>query len=181
MRKAIGSRCAAAALAVLVGGVVPAKAFSAEAQGDASPLADDATLIALAVALSCADAPQVVEAAPAAAPAEPAATGPELELVATVHAKALTFQDVPKVNVVFKGNGKRRTVWKTERVNLPAHPEPGVTYKDVQVKLTVTSDIDELASLLNEAKRASRGIKIENGATPAPAAAPAPASPAKKP
>ena len=172
MGMSVGARWLAAAIAVLLGGAIPAKAPAAEVQGDASPLADNATLIALAVALSCADAPEAV-AAPPAEPSGVSAAGPELELVATVHAKALRFDEVPKVNVVFRGDGKRRTVWKTERVNLPAHPEAGVTYRDVQVRLTVTSDIDELASLLNEAKRASRGIRIEP-AEAAPPEAPKP-------
>ncbi|HEY6099621.1 MAG TPA: hypothetical protein VIW03_09335 [Anaeromyxobacter sp.] len=164
------SRWVAAALAALLGGAIPAKAPAAEGPGDASPLADNATLIALAVALSCADAPEAVAAPPAEGAGVPA-EGPALELAATVHAAALRFDEVPKVDVVFHGNGKRRTVWKAERVNLPAHPEAGVTYRDVQVRLTITSDIDELASLLNEAKRASRGVRIEPPEAVEPAAA----------
>lgn len=164
------------ALVTLLGGAVPGVARSAEAPGS-TPLADDATMIALAVALSCADAPEAIPAPPA--PSEVTPAGPELELVATVKAKSLRFEEVPKVNVVFHGSGRRKTVWKTERVNLPARPEPGVTYKDVQVKLTITSDIDELASLLNQAKKASRGIRIEGPEAPAPAGANA-APPAAK-
>ncbi|MFL5272724.1 MAG: hypothetical protein ACJ79E_11755 [Anaeromyxobacteraceae bacterium] len=168
------SRTAAWALALLLGSAVSWKASAAETQGDAAPLADDATLIALAVALSCADAPD----APGAPPAEPprvTPTGPELELVASVKAKTLKFDEVPKVNVVFKGNAARKTVWKTERVNLPQNPQAGVTYRDVEVRLTITSDIDELSSLIREAKRASHGVRIE----PLEAAQPAAAS-AKK-
>jgi hypothetical protein len=164
------------ALVILLGGTVPGLARPAEAPGSA-PLADDATMIALAVALSCADAPETIPAPPS--PSEVTPAGPELELVATVKAKSIKFDEVPKVNVVFHGNGKRKTVWKTERVNLPAHPEPGVTYKDVQVKLTITSDIDELASLLSQAKKASRGVRIEGPDAAAPAGASA-APPAAK-
>lgn len=170
------AKWAAVGLIALLGAAAPAWTLANEAQGAPGPLADDATLIALAVALACADAPEAV-AAPPAAPSGVKAAGPELELVATVRAKSLEFDEVPKVNVVFKGNGKRRTVWKTERVNLPAHPEPGVTYKDVEVRLTVTSDVDELSSLLNEAKRAARGVRIERP-DPPPAVAPAAAKPA---
>jgi hypothetical protein len=165
-----GSRTVAWALALLLGGALPLNAGAAEAQGDAAPLADDATLIALAVALSCADAPD----APGAPPAEPprvTPSGPELELVASVKAKALKFDEVPKVNVVFKGSGARRTVWKTERVNLPLRPQAGVTYRDVEVRLTITSDIDELLSLIREAKRASNGVRIEPAEAVQPAAA----------
>jgi hypothetical protein len=177
MSAAAGWRWTALGLAALLGGVGPVRARAAEAQGDAAPLADDATFIALAVALSCADAPEAVHATPPPEPSQVPAGGPELELQATVRAKALRFDQVPKVNVVFKGDGPRRTVWKTERVNLPAHPEPGVTYKDVQVRLTITSDLAELSSLLREAKRASRGVRIEQADA---AAAPAATAPAPK-
>jgi hypothetical protein len=151
---------------LLVAGIPPA----VRAETSASPLADDPTLIALAVALSCADAPEAVQGIPQGS-SGPAASGPEIELVATVRAKTLRFDEVPKVDVVFHGTGKRRTVWKTERVNLPVHPQPGVVYHDVQVRLTISSDLDELTTMLRDAKRASRGIRIEDAAaSPAPAA-----------
>ncbi|HEY6003097.1 MAG TPA: hypothetical protein VIV57_09485 [Anaeromyxobacter sp.] len=177
MSVAVGWRWVAWGLAALIGGAGPARVWAAEAQGDATPLADDATFIALAVALSCADAPDAVAAPPPAGPSEVAPKGPELELQATVRAKALRFDEVPKVSVVFRGNGPRHTVWRTERVNLPVHPEPGVTYKDVQVRLTITSDIEELSSLLREAKRASRGVRIEQAEAAAQPAAAKPAAP----
>lgn len=161
-----------------------AAASPAWARGDATgapSLADDPTLIALAVALACAEAPEAIEAAPQG-PSGAATAGPELELVATVRAKTLVFDEVPKVDVVFRGAGKRKAVWKTERVNLPAHPEPGVVYRDVQVRLTLTSDVEELTSMLRDAKRASKGIRLEDAAAavpPAPAATPAPSAPVK--
>jgi hypothetical protein len=170
MRFGTGSRWSAFAVALLLVGVIPAKPRAVEVQGDAAPLADDATLIALAVALSCADAPETI-AAPPAEPARVTPTGPELELVATVKARALKFDQVPEVNVVFVGNGARRTVWKTERVNLPARPEAGTVYKDVEVRLTITSDVDELSSLIREAKRASHGVRIETADAVQPPAA----------
>ncbi len=159
-------RCLAGAAALLLAASEP-PAARAEG-GGAMPLADDPTLIALAVALSCSDAPEVIEVAPQG-PSGPAPTGPEIELVATVRAKALRFDEVPKVDVVFRGEGKRKTVWKTERVNLPRHPEPGVTYRDVQVRLTISSDVEELTSMLRQARLAARGIRIEDEAGPAPA------------
>jgi hypothetical protein len=171
--KLVNVRTTMASLALALAGAFPALAL---AQGTPTPLADDPTLIALAVSLSCANAPDV-ETTPPPPSAPPAKVGPELELVATVRAKALKFDEVPKVDVVFKGSGPRRTVWKTERVNLPVHPEAGVTYHDVAVRLTITSTIEELADLLSKAKRASRGIHVESDdASPhvAPAAASVP-------
>lgn len=149
----------------------------AAAQAAPTPLADDPTLIALAVSLSCADAPEV-DPRPPPALAPPAADGPELELVATVRAKALTFDEVPKATVTFSGSGPRRTTWKTERVNLPVHPEAGVTYHDVAVRLTITSTIEELGQLLAQAQRAARGVRVEPDD---PSAAAAPSPPARTP
>jgi hypothetical protein len=169
-------------LAPVVAALLAATPALPRAEAPAAPaLADDPTLIALAVALACADAPDA-HAAPPPASAGPAGSGPQLELVATVQAKTLRFDEVPKVNVVFRGTGERKTVWRTERVNLPVHPQPGVTYHDVQVRLTISSDPEELGSLLHQAKTASRGVRIENDPPPvkaAPASAPvAPAAPA---
>ena len=169
----VNVRTTMATLALALAGAFPALAL---AQGTPTPLADDPTLIALAVSLSCANAPDAEEAAPPPS-TPPAKAGPELVLVATVRAKALKFDEVPKVDVAFRGSGPRRTVWKTERVNLPIHPEAGVTYHDVAVRLTITSTIEELGELLSRAKRASRGIHVESddAAPPvAPAAASAP-------
>lgn len=149
---------------------------AADAPGGAGQLADDPTLIALAVSLACAEAPDAAESPPSG-PETIAPAGPELELVATVRAKALRFDEVPKISIKFLGKTPRRTVWKTERVNLPVHPEPGVTYRDVAVRLTVTSSLEELSSLLAQAKRASRGITLETdeaSAAPRPPAPPAP-------
>ncbi len=157
----------AAAVAALGGGA-PALAV-AQAAGPA-PLADDPTLVALAVALACAETPDTAGVPSEAGEPEP--SGPELELVATVRANALRFDEVPEVDLVLHGTGRRRTVWKVERVNLPRHPQPGVVYRDVQVRLTISSDLDALTSLLRQARRASAGVRIEGDA--APAALPAP-------
>jgi hypothetical protein len=165
----------AGVVVLLVAGASPAWA---RAEPAASTLADDPTLIALAVALSCADAPEAVEAAPQP-PAGLAVAGPEIELAATVRAKTLQFDEVPKVDAVLHGMGRQRTVWKAERVNLPVHPQPGVVYRDVQVRLTISGDLDELSAMLRQAKQASRGIRIVDlaaarAATPAPTATAAP-------
>jgi hypothetical protein len=160
----------AAGLAVAIGlGLVPRAVRAADSGQGSTPLADDRTLVALAVALACADAPQAEPPPGGPELSGPANDGPELELVATVRAKALKFDVVPRTQVVFQGSGRRKTTWKTERVNLPMHPEPGVTYRDVAVRLTVTSDIEELAALLKEAKRASAGIVMEKDAPAADA------------
>lgn len=136
----------------------------AQAYGE-EPLADDATVVALAVAL-----PSVGE--PEAAPPDSAAGRPaEVELVATVRAKALRFDEVPTADVLLPQGGARRWCWRTERVNLPAQPEPGVVYRDVEVRLTVSGDRDEVTSVLARAKRTARGIRFEPDAAVMGAAA----------
>jgi hypothetical protein len=167
---------------LLVAAAAALPAGRAAAQAAPSPLADDPTLIALAVSLACAHGPENGEMFPPPdAPPPPAVHGPELELVATIRAKAIKFDEVPHIDVQFKGTGKRRTTWRTERVNLPMHPDPGVTYRDVAVRLIVTSTAEELGDLLAQAKRAARGIRIERDDAVTPAAAAAPAAPVNVP
>jgi hypothetical protein len=166
---------AAAALAAALSSSSPGA--GAEAPGSASVPLDDPTLVALAVALAVSPAPPAH--APAAGETRLAKAEPRLELVATVRAKSVVFDAVPKVDVTFAREGPRRTVWRTERTNLPARVEPGVVYRDVAVRLTLESTAEELAILLRDAKRASRGLRLE--AEGEPAAAPAPASAAGEP
>jgi hypothetical protein len=155
------SRGTALAIALTFSAPSPARA---EDDRGSAPL-DDPTLIALAVALAVSPAPPVVESAPGET--APATEEPQLELVATVRAKSIVFEKVPQVNVTFTGNGPRRTFWKTERSNLPARVEPGVVYRDVTVRLTVTSTMEDMAVLLRDAKSASPGLRVEAEDAPA--------------
>jgi hypothetical protein len=151
----------AAALGLALAGSLHAAHADGDATSGSTPVADDATLIALAVALACAE-PLVatVAAEPAPAAAVPA---PEIELVATVRARSLRFEEIPRLDAILRGGAVgRRTSWKAERVNLPPRPEPGTVYRDVQVRLTVVTDPDGLGTLLREAKRAARGIRLED-------------------
>ena len=175
---AIAKRWGSAGVVLLVGWLSLSLRARADGAGSA-PLADDPTLIALAVALSCADAPDGVERAPGDSPG--AGAEPEIELIATIRAKALRFDAVPDGDVVLRAAGKRRTVWKAERVNLPVHPERGVVYRDVQVRLSIATDADELAAMLREARRAARGIRIDGDAPAGSAAQAAPAAPVAAP
>jgi len=160
----------------VVAGALPAMARAGPAAQGA--LVDEPTLIALAVALAVSPAPAMW-----GAPAERgAAEAPELELTATVHARSIVFTEVPHVRVSFAGSGPLRTTWSTERVNLPAEVQAGVVYRDVQVKLTLASTPEQLEALLADARRLSRGVKVEPDAPPtAPpqALADTPAAPAR--
>ncbi|HVI93369.1 MAG TPA: hypothetical protein VM753_05150 [Anaeromyxobacter sp.] len=149
-----GAHRALAVVATLLAGS-PALA-RAEAQGGSNPL-DDPTLVALAFALAATPAPE-----PQAAASAPG-NEPQLELVATVRARSIVFADVPHVSLKFTGPGPRRTTWRIERVNLPARVQPGVAYRDVTVRLTLTTTMDDLAVLLRDARAASRGLRIVTG------------------
>lgn len=143
---------------------------AARAQLDAAtPLADDPAVIALAVTLACSDPPEGAAAAPEAPSAAPAAA--PLEVVATVRARALAFDDVPGAGAVLPPGAAAKVTWRAERVNLPLHPRAGVVYRDVEVRLTISAPEDALAAMLGQARRVASGIRIEDGTGPAAAAA----------
>ncbi len=122
-------------------------------RGD-EPVADDATVVALVLALSCGGTRQV--------PPGDAARGggTEVELVARVRAKSVRFDQVPAASDLLGSGGMRQRSCRMHRVNLPARPEPGVVYRDVEVKLTLWGDVQELIALLADARHAARGIRF---------------------
>jgi hypothetical protein len=138
---------------------------------------DDLTLLALALALSSSDAPHGA-GAPSGAASDPDAP-PRTEIVATVRAKALRLDEVPDAEALLVL--ARRTSWTAERLNLPVRPEPGAVYRDVEVRLTVAGDLDDVTALLAEARRAARGIRIEPEPPPSDADVPAIGRPGESP
>jgi len=126
--------------------------------------ADDVALTALALALATAPAPEEL---PPARSGEP----PRIELVATVRAARLVFDEVPRLRVAY--GGTRRVAWRAERRNLPARVAPGVLYEDVEVKVSLTGRLEEVEALLQDARRAAQGIR----ATPGPGASAAEVAP----
>jgi hypothetical protein len=144
---------AAVAVAVAIGATLPAPVARADRPPEPSLVADDAAVVALALALACLDPP--------ATSAAPESAGPSVELVATVQARALRFERVPELAALFRGGDPGTTAWRAERVNLPRHPVAGVTYRDVTVRVTLTTPLDDLEPLLRAAKRAARGVRME--------------------
>jgi hypothetical protein len=86
---------------------------------------------------------------PAAAAAVPAGALPDLEITATVHFRQLRFDVVGEPRVEFTGTPERHTVWNAERIHLPRPVQPGVTYRDGGVRLTISSTFADLARLYN--------------------------------
>ena len=73
----------------------------------------------------------------------------DLAITANVTASSLRFDAVPNVSVEFPGRPRRETAWEAERTNLPRPVQPGVTYRDVGVRLKIVSvfaDIDRIVA-----------------------------------
>ncbi|WP_207956952.1 hypothetical protein [Rubrobacter tropicus] len=64
---------------------------------------------------------------------------PDIEFTADVKAKELRFEEVPETEVRFSGHPKRESASGTDRENLPEEVEPGVTYRDPEVRLRIAS------------------------------------------
>jgi hypothetical protein len=73
----------------------------------------------------------------------------DLSITARVTARELRFERVPNPKVEFTGRPRRETLWESERENLPAQVQPGVTYRDIGITLRITSvfaDIDRIVA-----------------------------------
>ena len=99
----------------------------------------------------------------------------DLAITATVTAKELRFETVPNPTVEFPGRPERDTVWDAVRDNLRRPVEPGVTYRDIGIRLKIVSrfaDIDRIvAEALGEVPVTDQMLPPENP-TPQPPAQP---------
>ena len=108
-------------------------------------------------------------AVPMFAQTPPASPPADVAIMASVRAKELRFDEVPRVTVTFFGavNGLPNiTVWKTDRTNLPDQVQPNVTYRDIGVLLTITSTLPNIEQILDEALGAQ--TRPASPPTPAP-------------
>lgn len=74
---------------------------------------------------------------------------PDVEIGAAVTAKRLRFRQAPESNVEFRGEpvgrgerGELLTASGSERENLPAGVEPGVTYRDVRIRWRAAARVE---------------------------------------
>jgi hypothetical protein len=81
---------------------------------------------------------------------------PDIEISARVTIREMKFEQVGNPKVEFSGNPKRDTVWDADRTNLPRQVEPGVTYKDVTVRLLITSTFADIEQFLKQISGESR-------------------------
>jgi hypothetical protein len=65
----------------------------------------------------------------------------DVEIFTSVRAKKLRFGTAPSTKVWFEGDPAESSSSETERVNLPEEVEPGVDYRDVQVRWRARSSI----------------------------------------
>lgn len=95
-----------------------------------------------------------VNASPTPSPSPAAATttdNHDLSITANVTARELLFEVVPNPKVEFPGQPRRDTVWEAERTNLPAQVQPGVTYRDIGIRLKITSVFADIERIVAEA------------------------------
>lgn len=125
------------------------------------------------------------------APAKPSATLPpssvqkstpqvspesaDLAITATVTAKELSFKVVPNPTVEFTGKPERETVWDAERENLPRPLQPGVTYRNIGIRLKIVSRFADIERIVAEALGeipATDTLPAEENTTPQPTTKP---------
>lgn len=75
----------------------------------------------------------------------------DVSITATVTAKQLTYEIVPDPKVEFPGKPERKTVWESDRRNLPDQVQPGVTYRDIGIKLRIVSRFADIDRIVAEA------------------------------
>lgn len=75
----------------------------------------------------------------------------DVVITATIRASSLRFDVVPNPKVEFFGKPDRITVWEAERINLPTPVQPGVTYRDIGIKLKIVSRFRDIERIVAEA------------------------------
>lgn len=109
----------------------------------------------------------------------------DLSITANVTARELRFEVVPNPTVEFNGKPERETVWDAERENLPSPVQPNVTYRNIGIRLKITSifpDIDRIvAEALGEVPTTDAVPQDNKQNAPAPQPSSPPSQPATQP
>jgi hypothetical protein len=74
-------------------------------------------------------------------PEQPSSPPADIEIGVVAKAKKLRFGSKPETNVEFPDSAPTSGT-HTERKNLPDEVEPGVTYRDVEVRWLAEADVD---------------------------------------
>jgi hypothetical protein len=120
--------------------------------------------LACAIAASAQQrAPRRSQAAPPTAqtrqtetPGTPLASDPDVQaadiaITADIKAESLVFEAVPNPRVEFPGSHALSTVWEAFRDNLPTPVQPGVTYRNIGIRLKITSVFTDIDRIVAEA------------------------------
>lgn len=75
----------------------------------------------------------------------------DLSITGSVTGRELKFEIVPNPTVEFPGKPERKTVWEADRQNLPRPVEPGVTYRNIGVRLRIASRFADIEQIVAEA------------------------------
>jgi hypothetical protein len=94
--------------------------------------------------------PQQPDPSKQASNANQSSPQPDIEISARVTIREMKFEQVGNPKVEFSGTPKRDTVWDADRANLPSQVEPGVTYKNVTVRLLITSSFADVEQFLKQ-------------------------------
>jgi hypothetical protein len=75
----------------------------------------------------------------------------DIAITANVTAKELRFEVVPNPTVEFPGKPQSDTQWDALRENLPRPVEPGVTYRNIGIRLKIVSRFADIERIVAEA------------------------------
>ncbi|HEX8249585.1 MAG TPA: hypothetical protein VF599_15515 [Pyrinomonadaceae bacterium] len=90
----------------------------------------------------------------------------DLVITANVRARELKIEIVPNPTVEFSGKPERQTVWEADRENLPEKTEPGVTYRNIGIRLRIYSRFAEIQRIVLEALDEEPNSTIVNQTSP---------------
>jgi hypothetical protein len=82
---------------------------------------------------------------------DPEAQAADVAIIVNLTAKELRFDAVPNPTVEFLDKAKSQTIWQTERFNLPDEVQPGVTYRNIGIRLKITSRLADIERIVAEA------------------------------
>jgi hypothetical protein len=96
---------------------------------------------------------------------DPDVQAADIAIIANITAKELRFDTVPNPKVEFFEKSKVKSVWHAERFNLPDRIEPGVTYRNVGIRLKIVSRLEDIERIVAEALGE---IPSDQGTAPTP-------------
>jgi len=82
---------------------------------------------------------------------DPDVQAADIAIIANITAKELRFDVVPNPTVEFRDKAKNQTIWQAERFNLPDKVEPGVTYRNIGIRLKIVSRLADIERIVAEA------------------------------